>query len=263
VEGAVTERESRSRDGDRTDDQHPDPRPGTSRSVQSERTIEALIEAGRAAFNAGATDAGIQTLRRAVEESEAQGRDRLHGRALLALGIALVHIGRGRDGEGATVLHAALNAGAAGGDQRTRAEASRELGYIEFLRARYDRAERWLAAAMDEAPDDIERATALGVLGAVTADLGRTAGALRKLEEAASIGQRRDKPRVEGWARAFAGRTQLLRGELDASAGQLDRALSICRAAAWVSFAPFRLNSRIAVPSAARISAPIRSVGFW
>ena len=207
-----------------------------TRLVPSERGIEALIEAGRAAFNAGATDAGIQTLQRATDEARALSSTQLQARAQLAHGVALVHTGRGRDGEGATILHAALSSAVAAGDALIASEASRELGYIEFLRGRYDRAQTWLERAIESAPDEIERASALAILGATECDRGRTGTAIESLSEAAAVGARVQKPRIEAWARALMGRAHRLRGELDEAAAELDSAIEICRGVGWMSF---------------------------
>lgn len=216
----------------------PDGRDPRRVEAQSERTAEALIDAGRAAVNAGATDAGIETLRRAVDEAATISSPVLHARALLALGGALVHFPRGRDGEGATILHAAVAAAEVVGEARVVSEACRELGYIENLRARYDRANVWLARSSAEAPDRVERATTMGVLGATLTDEGRTVEAVAALADAARVGLETDKPHVEGWARALLGRVHVLRGELDEAAAQLDDAIRICRAAGWMSFIP-------------------------
>lgn len=59
-----------------------------------------LLEAGQAALDAGAADAGIETLRRAAEDAARAGDPALEARVLQALGGALVHAVRGRDGEG-------------------------------------------------------------------------------------------------------------------------------------------------------------------
>ena len=147
--------------------------------AQSERTVEALIDAGRAAVNAGATDAGVETLRRAVDEADAISSAWLHARALLALGGALVHFPRGRDGEGATILHAAVAAASKIDAASMVSEGCRELGYVEYLRGRYDRADVWLERAVAEAPDEVDRATAMGVLGAARSDEGRRTSAAR------------------------------------------------------------------------------------
>jgi DNA-binding SARP family transcriptional activator len=212
-----------------------DPRRAEARS---ERTVEALLEAGRAAVNAGATDAGIETLRRAVDEATAISLPVLRARALLALGGALIHFPRGRDGEGATILHAAVAEASVVDAASVVSEGCRELGYVEYLRARYDRANVWLERAAAEAADEVERATAMGVLGAAFTDEGRTVEAVAALADAASVGRDADTPHVEGWARALLGRVHLLRGETDEAAHQLDTALRICRATGWMSFIP-------------------------
>jgi len=199
----------------------------------------ALIDAGRVAVNAGAVDAGMETLRRAVADARRAGEPLLEARGLLALGLGYVHAGRGHDGEGATVLHRSLALAGEVGDVGIVSEACRELGYIEFLRARYDRAQAWLGRAVAEAPDDGDRAAAEGVVGAVLSDLGRTAEAIATLTAAAAVGRAVGKPRVEGWAQAFLGRARFLRGELGGARTALTRALEICRTAGWVSFSPW------------------------
>ena len=60
----------------------------------------------------------------------------LHGRALAALGGALVHAVRGRDEEGAVVLHEAIAAGHQAGDRATAVTAHRELGFVEVQAGR-------------------------------------------------------------------------------------------------------------------------------
>ena len=215
-----------------------------TRPAPSGRGIEALIEAGRAAFNAGATDAGIQTLQRATDEARAISSIQLQARAQLAHGGALVHMGRGRDGEGATILHAALACAVTAGDAGIASEASRELGYIEFLRGRYDRAQTWLERAIDSAPDEIERASALAILGAAECDRGRTDAAIDILREVAAVGARAQKPRIEAWARAHLGRAHRLRVELTQAIPELESAIEICRAVGWVSYVPLAQTIR-------------------
>ena len=82
----------------------PTARPATGRAAAL-----AQLEAGEAAIGAGALDAGLQCLRRAIVEADATGDATLRARARVALGGALVHAARGRDEEGATALHEALN----------------------------------------------------------------------------------------------------------------------------------------------------------
>ena len=71
----------------------------------------------------------------------------------LALGEALVHSLRGQDEEGTAILHLATEVALAIDEPVLAAEAEAELGYVDFLRARYDRADRFFTAALDEAGD--------------------------------------------------------------------------------------------------------------
>jgi hypothetical protein len=71
-------------------------------------TVAAHLNAGLAALDAGAADAAIAGLRQAVAAAREAGATDLHATSLLALGSALVHAVRGRDGEGAGVLHGAI-----------------------------------------------------------------------------------------------------------------------------------------------------------
>jgi DNA-binding SARP family transcriptional activator len=73
----------------------------------------AQLEAGEAAIKAGAVDAGLQCLRRAVVDARGAGDPALQAGALVALGSALVHAVRGRDEEAAASLHEALAVGMA------------------------------------------------------------------------------------------------------------------------------------------------------
>ena len=105
------------------------------------------LDAGRAAILAGAVDAGVQSLRRAVVEAERSGDAALHGRALAALGSALVHAVRGRDEEGAVILHESIDVATRAGDRPTSVTAHRELGFVEVQAGRRPSAEVWLAKA--------------------------------------------------------------------------------------------------------------------
>lgn len=212
----------------------------TSRPGMGTRaTADSLIAAGEAAIAAGAIEAGLDTLRRAVADAQDFGDRALAARALVALGEAYIHGGRGRDGEGATALHAALAEAEELDERGLVSEASRELGYVEMLRARYDRADAWLSRAIDVAPDPDWHAAALGVSGAVANDRGRTADAIRLLTRSAAEAATLDKPRLTAWAYTFLGRTHLLREELPEARAALDRAMEAVRTAGWMTFLAF------------------------
>jgi len=210
-------------------------RPGTGTRAMA----DSLIAAGEAAISAGAIEAGLDTLRRAVADAQDSGDRTLAARALVALGEAYIHGGRGRDGEGATALHAALAEAQVLGERGLVSEAARELGYVEMLRARYDRAEAWLTRAIQEAPDPDWHAAALGVSGAVANDRGRTGDAIALLTRSADEAATLDKPRLTAWAYTFLGRTHLLREELREARAALERAMDAVRAAGWMTFLAF------------------------
>ena len=219
-----------------------DPVTGTLTSrpgMRTRATADSLIAAGEAAIAAGAIEAGLDTLRRAVADAQDSGHRTLAARALVVLGEAYIHGGRGRDGEGATALHAALAEAEELGERGLVSEASRELGYVEMLRARYDRADAWLTRAIEEAPDPDWHAAAIGVSGAVANDRGRTDDAIGLLTRSAAEAATLDKPRLTAWAYTFLGRTYLLREELPEARAALERAMDAVRAAGWMTFLAF------------------------
>lgn len=201
--------------------------------------IETRLEAGLAAMDAGAVDAAIASMREAVREAYTAGEPDLQGRALLALGSALVHGVRGRDAEGADILHEAIAVADRTGSAAPAAKAHRELGYVDVLRGRYDRAQHWLRQAASLAVDDqAERAWAHAVQGVALTDIGRHAEALRELREALRLAGNADAAPVEAWALTFIGRSHLLRRDLAAAREALERALALAQRLRWTAFLP-------------------------
>jgi tetratricopeptide (TPR) repeat protein len=119
--------------------------------VADEATIEAIVEAGSAAVSAGAVEAGVQSLRTAARLADGAGATRLRVSSRLALAEALVHALGGRDEEGLASLYEADEIALAHGLLNDVAQARAELGYVDFLRGRYDRAEHWLTDALEYA----------------------------------------------------------------------------------------------------------------
>lgn len=199
----------------------------------------AQLEAGEAAVDAGAVSAGLAILQQAVADAEAAGAADLLARALVTLGSALVHAARGGDEEGAALLHRAIEV-AAQDDDDTSVRAHRELGYVEFLRGWYGRAEARLArAAALAAPQSEELTWVRAVQGAVRTDIGHHAAALELLTEASHRAQAAGARRPEGWARSFLGRLHLLRDEGAQARTELTRAIDIARDENWNSFLPW------------------------
>jgi DNA-binding SARP family transcriptional activator len=210
--------------------------PGGQPSIQGAAAVESLITAGEAAVGAGVLEPGLEILRRAVVDAHEASEPGLEARALVALGTAFVHGGRGRDGEGAIALHAALRLAEEVSAPGLLAEASRELGYIEMKQARYERAATWLERAVAIAPDQGSRAAAMAIQGAVLADQGRTADGGVLLAEAATLAAALDKPRLEAWALAFLARGQILREEWEAARSSAGRSIEVSRATGWIAF---------------------------
>jgi DNA-binding SARP family transcriptional activator len=205
--------------------------PGTGRAA-----ARAQLEAGEAAIGAGVLEAGLECLRRAVLEAEAAGDPELHARTLVALGSALVHAARGRDEEGASALHQAL-ALAGRGKFTSAAAAARELGYVEFLRARYERARAWARQAMKLAEDDDEeRGRARCLLGSVFTDTADYTEAIVELREAERLNEACGDARQAAYTLSMLGRAYLLRGELDLAVDALDRSLERAHAENWTAF---------------------------
>lgn len=210
--------------------------PAIQPSIQGSAVAGSLITAGEAAVGAGVLEPGLEILRRAVVDAHEAGQPGLEARALVALGTAFVHGARGRDGEGAIALHAALRLAEMKSAPELISEASRELGYTEMKQARYERAATWLERAIGVAPDPGSRAAAMAIQGAVLADEGRTADGGALLEEAAAVAAALDKPRLEAWALAFLARGQILCEDWEAARLSASRSIEVSRAAGWITF---------------------------
>lgn len=214
--------------------------PSASAPVGGRAAATAQLEAGEAAIAAGATDPGLHCLRRAVADARAAGADDLQARALVALGGALVHAARGRDEEAAAALHEALALAGRPGMDPYVAAAMRELGYVEFLRARYDRAEQWLAQASDLAGDDLAEQGHIGaVRGSALSDMAEYGQAIdvlgQAIEQSTAVGERKRA----SYSVSMLGRVHLLREELGLAAELLDRATAMARSEGWVAFTPW------------------------
>lgn len=211
-----------------------------SRSIDDALSIDALVEAGAAAVSAGAVQAGLHSVRTAVELADRAGNGRLRVAARQALAETLIHSVGGFDEEGQAVLHEAGRIAEADGNAVEVAQAWAELGYVDYLRARYDRAERWLTDARDLAPHSAsiaaKAATYLGVVASDRADYPR---AVELLATAVDRSRLADEPRREAYALAGLGRIALLRGDLDASLERLTASIQLAERHHWLAFLPW------------------------
>jgi DNA-binding SARP family transcriptional activator len=215
-------------------------RPRESGGLVTRASVQARLDAAAAAVAAGSWSDGIDLFRHAVAESEQLADLALRARALVGLGSALVHAARGYDEEGAASLHEAGELAAQAGELSLAATAWRELAWVEFLRARHERARLWLDRAAAAAGDDPgERAWIQLISGAARTDTGDHEGAFRDLGEAVQMADRAGLAAPAAFARSFLGRLHLLRDDLDTAATVLARSLEQARETAWTSLIPW------------------------
>jgi DNA-binding SARP family transcriptional activator len=207
--------------------------------VGSRAAALSSFEAGRAAVAAGVAESGLECLRRAVSEAARCGDTELQGRALVALGGALVHAVRGQDEEGAITLQEAILVAERAGDRATVVTAYRQLAFVEVQAGRRTTAESWLARASALAETDEENAAVLGVRGMNSSDLGDYPAALRQLGESAALAGKCGDPRQQAWSLSILGRAHLLRGDYSQARAAVEQSLELVRQQRWVAFLPW------------------------
>jgi DNA-binding SARP family transcriptional activator len=213
---------------------------GGDRRVTGRGAVVAQIEAGESAVNAGAIDTGLQSLQGAVVAARALRDNALLARALVALGSSLIHGVRGVDQEGLAMLHEAVPLTELVGDAPLAVVARREIGYVDFLRGRYDRATHWFGQARSAADDS---PAGLGWVdmydGAAANDVGDGLRAERMLSHAMEhAGTERDL-RLQAYTLTMLGRHHLLSNRLDEADRHLEAALEVVRSLDWTAFLPF------------------------
>jgi DNA-binding SARP family transcriptional activator len=215
----------------------------TARPAAGRAGVLAQLEAGEAAIGAGVLDAGLQCLRRAIADADTVGDPALRVRARVALGGALVHSARGRDEEGAAALHEALAIGRDAAPVLA-AAACRELGYVEFLGGRYERALSWLAQAEPLAAEDpAERARIATVQGSILSDTAHYPLAMQRLQLAADQAREAGDRKQAIYAESMLGRALVLCGDFDTATPLLDHAVDESRRL-WTAFLPWPLSFR-------------------
>jgi DNA-binding SARP family transcriptional activator len=208
-------------------------------------STEAVVEAGTAAIAAGAVQAGLDSLREAVRMADRGRTLQLRMTCRLVLAEALIHSLGGLDEEGLAWLHEADGIAAAGDDRETLARVRAELGYVDFLRGRYDRAEHWLIQALelaDGAAGIMAKATTY--LGSVESDRANYPRALALLDQAVQLAKEAEDPRRQAFASSMIGRVHLLRRDLDAATSWLDTAIDLATASHWLAFLPWPQSLR-------------------
>lgn len=214
--------------------------PRRSTPVTGSVSVEAILESGAAAVAAGATDAGLTSLRTAVALADLADDPALRVHSRIVLAETLVHSLRGRDEEGLASLYAADEIAVEHGSTAGQAQVRAELGYVDFLRARYDRAEKWLTDATALSGHDLPtRAKAATYLASVRSDRADYPSALSLSLEAVALAREAGERRRETYAVTMLGRMHLLRGELDAADEALRSAIELGERERWLAFLPW------------------------
>lgn len=208
--------------------------------VADDTSIEAVMEAGTAAISAGALDHGTTSLRTAVRLADQTKTGSLRTRARLVLAEALIHARGGLDEEGLAVLHETDRIAFTMDDQVAMAQARSELGYVNFLRGRYNRARVWLEDALAHAVDSPTiMATATTYLGSVESDRGNYLEAIALLKEGVRLAGVAADPRRAAFALSMLGRVSLTLGDPDTAHTYLDEALGLAEHDHWLFFLPW------------------------
>ena len=208
--------------------------------VADDARIEAVIEAGSAAISAGAIEAGISSLRTATRLADAAKATPLRVHARIVLAEALIHSLGGLDEDGLAALYEADAISMAHDLPEAVAQARAELGYVDFLRGHYDRAVLWLTDALafaERSPAVTAKATIY--LGSVASDRSDYPRALSLLPEAIRLSQAAADPRREAYALSMLGRVNLLLGDLEVAADQLEAAIALASRDHWLAFLPW------------------------
>jgi DNA-binding SARP family transcriptional activator len=203
-------------------------------------SIDAVTEGGAAAVSAGALAAGVSSFEVAVRMADQAGVDSARVQTRLVLAEALIHTLGGLDEAGLAALTEAERIATAQGDAESAAAARAELGYVDFLRARYDRAERLLEQVLGSGEASrSSRAKAMTYLGSVASDRADYRRATTLLEGAIRASHEVGEPRREAFGLSMLGRVALLRGDLDVAGDHLRAAVQKAEADHWLSFLPW------------------------
>jgi DNA-binding SARP family transcriptional activator len=201
--------------------------------------VRSLIDAGLSALSAGASDAGIDCLRRAVHEADKIADGALQARAALELGTALVHAVRGQDDEGAILLHRATELATVAGDQRISTTAFRELGYVEALAGRRPAAATYLGKALAGAEDPEALAGIHSVIAFNLVDWGRCELALEHYAIALDMARESGSIRREIWTLGMGAWGLLEQNRCQEAENWLNRCLELVDGERWVAFRPW------------------------
>jgi DNA-binding SARP family transcriptional activator len=207
------------------------------RRVSGRAAVLARVEAGEAALAAGAVESGVQRMREAVASARTFEDGELLATALVGLGGALVHSARGTDEEGAAALHEGTTLAEGVGRHDVAAAGWREISWVQFLRAEYERAEESLTRARELARGNDEELAWVDVIhGACRHDTGDYVAAGELLRSGVERARRLPGGQPLAHALTMLGRYHFLRGEIEDALHLLDQALDEVEARGMTAF---------------------------
>jgi DNA-binding SARP family transcriptional activator len=212
------------------------PPPGVSPSA----VAATLLDAGRAALAAGASEAGLDCLRRALAQSELTGDCALQSQAMTELGSALIHTVRGFDDEGVVHLETAAHLASEVGDTATVVHALRELAYADTIAGRRLAAAHHLERASELAAGEPVQLAAIHAIGALNeSDWGHHDDALTRFEEALDLARAAGERRWQGWCLGLGGWAALRAGQPARATKWETACRDIINELHWISFEPW------------------------
>lgn len=209
--------------------------------VSKQAVVKSLMDSGMAALSAGAVDAGVDCLRRAVADAEDCQHKALQATALLELGTALVHSVRGYDDEGSILLGQSIELAQRCGSRQIAITAFRELGYVEALAGRRPAAANYLGSAARLAEDADSLAGIHAVMGFNLVDWGKVDEGLKHYDLSLEYARSAQNRRREIWSLGLGGWGQLAAGSVDKAHAWLTDCLSLVADLNWISFRPWPL----------------------
>lgn len=207
--------------------------------VSPEAFVRSLMQSGLAALSAGAADAGIDCLRRAVNDAEKIRDNQLQAWSTLELGTALVHSVRGYDDEGAILLHQSTELARQAGSAGLASAGFRELGYVEALAGRRPAAAVYLSNAAEIAPDSDSLAGVHGVVGFNLVDWGQVGEGLEHFAISLDHARRAGNRRREIWTLGLGAWGLLAADRLDEAHAWLTSCLTLIDEQRWIAFRPW------------------------
>ena len=207
--------------------------------ISPEAFVNSLIQSGLAALSAGVADAGIDCLRRAVNDAERLTGKHLQATATLELGTALVHSVRGYDDEGAILLRQSTELARQSGSAGVAAAGFRELGYVEALAGRRPAAAAYLSEAIGLAVDDDGLAGVHAVIGFNLVDWGQVGEGLEHFEVSLDHARKAGNRRREIWSLGIGARGLIVADRLGEADAWLETCLALIDEQRWIAFRPW------------------------